>query len=120
MVVDSVVAAETVADWAEDWEAGWEEEDWEEEATDWEEEATAAVDSVAEAEAKAAKVAARARRRVAEEVTGWAEVEKVVDSVGVDSAVKAKAAATVEVESSDRRSPARCRMWSTTCRPATR
>ena len=94
-----------MADWAKDWEAGWAAEV----TMDWAEEATAAVDSVAEADAKATKVAARARRRVAEEVTDWAEVEKVVDSVGVDSAAKSKAAATAEVESSDRRCPARCR-----------
>jgi hypothetical protein len=88
------------------------------------------VDSVAEAEAKAAKVAARARRRVAEEATGWeAEAKVVVDSVAEAEAKAAEvkeatvklaaatvvagkegmAAAKVEAEGSDRRCPARCR-----------
>ena len=54
------------------------------------------MDSVAEAEAKAAKVAARARRRVAEEATGWEAEEKVVvdsgkEEVGKEAAGKEEA-----------------------------
>ena len=71
---------------------------------DWEEEAKVVVDSVAAEEAKVVE-------DWEEEVTDWAEVEKVVDSV---AAAEAKAAVTVE--SSDRRSPARCRM----CRSSSR
>jgi hypothetical protein len=96
------------------------------------------VDSVAEAEAKAAKVAARARRRVAEEATGWEAEEKVVVDSVMEAEAKAaevkeatvKAAEVTAVaakegmaaatpEEADRclgnRCPARCRQ-STTCR----
>jgi hypothetical protein len=48
-------------------------------------EATVKLAAVKEAEAKAAEVAARARRRVAEEATGWEAEEKVV----VDSVIEA-------------------------------